>query len=133
MNGKQTGFTLIGAIFILLVLALLGSYMLRLSGTQATTAVYVLQGARAYQAARAGMQWAAAVIANGGGCAQISAASPLTFAGIDGFSVSLQCSSQSFSEAGSNPEVFSLTALGEYGSYGSGHYVSRRLQMTLVN
>jgi len=133
LSKKQSGFTLIGAIFILVVLALLGSYMLRLSGTQATTAPYALQGARGYQAARAGLQWSAAVIANGGGCVQINAASPMTFSGIDGFSVSLVCSSQSFSEADSNPEVYSLTAFSEFGSYGSGLYVSRRLQMTLVD
>ena len=69
----QSGFSIVTAMFILVVLALLGSYMVRLSGVQIDTAIYALQGAQAYQAARAGIEWSIASIKNGGNCTQVNA------------------------------------------------------------
>ncbi|MDY0191254.1 MAG: pilus assembly protein MshP [Desulfuromonas sp.] len=54
---NQKGFTLVQAIFILVVLALLGTYMVRLSTVQQSTTTQALMQARAYQAARAGLEW----------------------------------------------------------------------------
>ena len=47
---KQKGFSIVMAIFILVVLGLLGSYMVRLSGVQQATSSYALQGAKAFAA-----------------------------------------------------------------------------------
>ena len=65
---NQSGFTLMQAIFILVVLAFLGMSMMRLSAVQSSTSLFALQGARAYQAARSGLEWAAAQ-AVAGNCA----------------------------------------------------------------
>jgi MSHA biogenesis protein MshP len=54
---NQNGFTLVQAIFILVVLALLGTYMVRLSTVQQSTSTQALLQSRAYQAARAGLEW----------------------------------------------------------------------------
>ena len=54
---NQNGFTIVQAIFILVVLALLGTYMVRLSTVQQSTTTQALLQARAYQAARAGLEW----------------------------------------------------------------------------
>ncbi len=54
---NQKGFTLVQAVFILVVLSLIGVAMVRLSGVQSSTSVLALQGARAYQAARSGLEW----------------------------------------------------------------------------
>ena len=62
----QAGFSLVMAIFILLVLGLLGGYMVTLQGVQTQTTLDALQGARAYQAARAGIEWSLARLSNGG-------------------------------------------------------------------
>ena len=59
---KQAGFTLVTAIFIVVILALLGGYMVSLSGVQRMTTVHALQGAKAYQAARAGIEWALTIV-----------------------------------------------------------------------
>ena len=53
----ENGFTIVQAIFILVVLALLGTYMVKLSTTQQSTTTQALLQARAYQAARAGLEW----------------------------------------------------------------------------
>ena len=130
---KQTGFSIVMAIFILIILSLLGSYMVKLSGVQHATSVFSIKSARAYQAAKAGIGWAVARIYSGGNCSNISSASPLSFTDINGFSVSLTCSSQSFSEGIDNPIVYKITAFSEFGAYSSANYISRKLQVTLVN
>jgi len=130
---KQSGFSIVTATFILVVLALLGSYMVRLSGVQIDTTIYALQGAQAYQAARAGIEWSIASISNGGNCTQVNAQTAMTFTGINGFTVTLTCSSQTFSEGNQNPVIYSITSLSQYGTYTSNNYVAREITITMVD
>ncbi|PPD35516.1 MAG: pilus assembly protein MshP [Methylomonas sp.] len=129
---KQQGFSLVMAIFILVVVGLLGGYMLRLGGVQLSTFNQTLQGAKAYQAARAGIEWGIARISNGGSCADISAQTAMSFTGLQGFSVRMICSSQTFSEADRNLTVFRLSALSQFGDYTNSEYTARQLEVTMV-
>ncbi|MDD2759882.1 MAG: hypothetical protein PHH11_06270 [Methylomonas sp.] len=129
---RQRGLTLVMAMFVLVVLGLLGAYMLRVSGVQFVTSVYALQGARAYQAARAGMEWAMARIDKGAGCADINAQTALTFAGIPGFKVKLGCSSQADSEADKSLTFYRINAVSQYGDYSGRDYVAREIEITVV-
>jgi MSHA biogenesis protein MshP len=54
---RQRGFSLISAIFLLVVLAALGAAMLTISTVHQASSALDVQGARAYQAARAGINW----------------------------------------------------------------------------
>ena len=124
---KQAGFTLVQALFILVVLALLGVAMMRLIGVQSATTVFALQGARAYQAARSGLEWgaaqAAAISAGGGGDCN----GTMT---VDTFAVVVGCSSQPFTEGAVGPyNVYTINATATFGSYGSADFVSRRAVM----
>ena len=130
MTNKQKGFSLVMAIFILVVLALLGSYMVRLSGTQATTMVYALQGARAYQAARAGIAWSVSKINSDNNCIAVNAAA-LTFPDLNGFTVTMTCNSQSYTEV-TNIDVYTLSATSTFGSYSDRDHVYRNLEVTLM-
>lgn len=53
----QKGFGIAAAIFLLLVLAALAAFMVTVGGLQQTSSALDVQGARAYQAARAGIEW----------------------------------------------------------------------------
>ncbi|MFA6442609.1 MAG: hypothetical protein WCV99_09745 [Sterolibacterium sp.] len=53
----QHGFSIVAAIFILVVLAALGAFMVTVSTTQAIGSALDIQGSRAYQAARSGIEW----------------------------------------------------------------------------
>lgn len=130
---KQCGFSIVMAIFILVVLSLLGGYMVKLSGVQRATSTYTIQGARAYQAARAGIEWGIARISAGGVCSDITAASPLSFTDINNFSVSLICTNQIYSEGADNPVIYNITALSEFGIYNSANYISRNIEVSIVN
>ena len=55
---RQTGFALLTAIFILVVLAGLGAAIMTVSSNQQISSAIDVQGARAYLAARAGVDWA---------------------------------------------------------------------------
>lgn len=52
------GFSLVSAIFLLVVLSALGAYMVIFAGQQQTTIQSDVMGVRAYYAARAGADWA---------------------------------------------------------------------------
>ncbi len=54
---RQHGVTIIAAIFMLLLLSAIAALMVTLSMSQNTASAQDVQGARAYQAARAGMEW----------------------------------------------------------------------------
>ena len=56
-SSHPAGFALVSAIFILVVLAALGAFMLNVFSNQQIGAALDVQGARAYQAARAGIEW----------------------------------------------------------------------------
>jgi len=121
---NQAGFTLVQAIFILVVLALLGVMMMRLSGVQSSTGVFALQGARAYQAARSGLEWGAAQAVAGGTCNG-------SFT-LNDFSVTVSCSSSPFTEGATSITVFQINAAAIYGTYGSPDFVSRQVQMKMA-
>jgi len=56
---RQRGVSIVTAIFLLVVLALLGAFMLSVTGLQQSSSQLDVQGVRAYQAARAGIEWGA--------------------------------------------------------------------------
>ena len=119
---NKAGFTLVQAIFILVVLSLLGVAMMRLIGVQSSTSVFALQGARAYQAARSGLEWGAARASAGNSCN-----GNMT---VDNFGVVVTCSSQQFTEGSIGPyDVYRISAIATFGNYGSPDFISRRVEM----
>jgi MSHA biogenesis protein MshP len=56
---KQTGVALASAIFLLVVLAGLGAIILTVGSLQQTSSARDVMGSKAYQAARAGIEWGA--------------------------------------------------------------------------
>src|SRR3954451_3464961 len=56
---KQSAFALPTAIFLIVVLAILGAIVVTVSGLQHTSSARDVVGTRVYQAARAGVEWAA--------------------------------------------------------------------------
>lgn len=106
----QAGFALINAIFLLVVLAFLGVVMVTLSGVQSRTPVFALQGARAYHAARSGIEWGIAQIPACAGSADNS-----------GFTVTVTCSNPT-------PGIYVIRSTATQGSYGSLDFASRTVQ-----
>jgi MSHA biogenesis protein MshP len=129
---RQQGFSLVMAIFILIVLALLGVYMARTSGVQHAIINDAFEGARVYQAAKAGLGWATTKLSTGGSCADVNAQTALTFPDIAGVNVALTCDSASYQEGINTISVYQLNARGQFGIFGDPDYVSRELEMSMV-
>ena len=130
---------MISAIFLLVVIAVLGAYIASVSTTQHSTATLDLQGSKAYQAAYAGIQFGAyQVIQNGGACATTSIA--LTGVLTD-FVVTVQCTNTTpggYSEGSSLAKsIYHIQATGCSPSAGvcpgtpGGYYVERQLEATI--
>lgn len=134
---RQRGFSVVSAIFILVVLTAMGAAMLTFSNVQQTTATQDLQGSRAYQAARAGMEWgiykvlrdppppaaAPACFANG---TSVSLAGTLV-----GFVVSVNCSASAYSEGTNTLTVYTITSTATQGTAGKPTRIERELQATV--
>ena len=56
---RQTGFSIIAAIFLVVVLALLAAFIASVTGIQQSSGQLDVLGVRAYQGARAGLEWSA--------------------------------------------------------------------------
>lgn len=133
----QRGFTLVTAIFVIVVLATIVGYMVTLSGTQRATSLLALQGARAYMAARSGIEWGtqqaftntAATCALAPGSKQNSFT--LNSTGLMGFNVTVTCSYTNHTEKNTTFAVYRLIALAEHGNYGEPDYVSRQVEATV--
>lgn len=57
VTARIRGFAIVSAIFILVVLAALGAFIVNISTSQQIGSAIDVLGARAYQAARAGIEW----------------------------------------------------------------------------
>lgn len=83
---RQCGFGLVAAMFLIIVIAGAIAAMWRTSVTQTATSSLALQQARAYQAARAGLEWGIRHFLDGS-CVPASFPVP----GFDGFQVRVDC------------------------------------------
>ncbi len=127
----QTGFSLVPALFLLVVLAALGLVAVRLAGVQHQTVVLAMQSGRAYAAARSGIDWSAYQALVNGSCA--AATLNLTEGGLAGFSVDTNCSSSTHSEGPDTVNVYVIDAFAWSGTYGNPDYVSRRMRSTVTD
>lgn len=130
----QRGVSLITAIFLLVVLGTLGTMMVTFFAAQQQSSALDVMGSRAYQASRAGIEWAAYHIrqqAQDQGCAGIAA--PLFAAGdlvgsLSTFQVTLTCSAASAVEGTVPIYVYDLTSTAvSGGAPGGTDYVERVL------
>jgi MSHA biogenesis protein MshP len=127
----QNGFSLVPALFLLVVLAALGIVAVRLSAVQQQTVVLAMQSARAYAAARSAVDWSAYQALVNGNC--VASTLSLTEAGLAGFSADTSCSSTTHVEGPNTVTVFVIDAFAWSGSYGTPDYVSRRIRSTVTD
>ena len=134
----QSGFAAIAAIFLVVLLAALGAFMLTFSNTQQLTSAQDLQGSRAYWAARAGLEWAVGSVNPQPSATALCPASPQalplgagTFEG--GFNVVVTCSLLAYDEAGESRKIFQFTSVASLPGAvpGSIGYVERSLSASM--
>ena len=127
---SQAGFTLITALFLLIVVAGLSVYMITIRNVQQSTVVFAQQGARAMQAARAGIEWG---IYQAMDTIPVCGSSTFSATGtaLNAYSITVECTTSAHIEAGETINTYVLTSTAEAGAYGTLDYVSRRLRATV--
>lgn len=139
-HARQNGFGLVAALFVMIVIGAAIAAMMHLASVQHTTAILSLQQARAYQAARAGVEWG---ILNMSASASACTGEALNLS-VEGFNVQVNCSLKTTTELVEEPKCqskigittctslspvfYSIRSRAEYGSPGSGDYVFRELK-----
>jgi MSHA biogenesis protein MshP len=78
---RERGFSIVTAVFLVVVLALLGAFIVSVSGLQQTSHQLDIQGVRAYQAARAGIEWGAWQVLDPNNTLNPASCSPLVMPG----------------------------------------------------
>lgn len=131
---KQQGFLLPAAIFILVILAGLGAYALNITSVQQRTSLQDTQGTRAYQAARAGVEWAAYQVLNPGNTALVNCPASPTVLNIDNFVVSVTCTrTADFNEQGSDHTIamYDISSTANFDVVGTLNFIERQIQLTV--
>lgn len=133
---RQRGFAAVAAIFLVVILAALGGFMVSFSNTQQLTSAQDIQGTRAYWAARAGLEWAVgAIVASAPVSPAISPAAtcPVSAlpASIDGFALSITCDRQMYLEGTNSVYIFQINAVASIGTAGSIGRIERSVSASL--
>jgi MSHA biogenesis protein MshP len=126
MTPRQRGFSLVTALFLIVVVSLLLAVGVRIGlGSQATLEGELL-GARSLAAANAGIEWAARSALQGGVCANTSL--NLSEGALRNFRVDVTCSVVSHSVGASTVQVYTIEAFAAFGTYAQPSYASRRVR-----
>lgn len=134
MKNYQSGFSLISAIFLLVVIAALGLFTVTISTTQQQSSAMDVLGSRAYQAAKAGIEWGVYQIIKGGAtCATLVQPTMPPGTQLSSFTVTVDCSSTAWTEGVASLSVYQLTSTAQTGVVGSAGYFERQLQVTITN
>ena len=95
-RSRQRGAALMTAIFLLVVIGALTAYLLKMSGLQHSSMALDVQGARAYQASRAGIDWGVYRALRDNSCA--GSASFGLAGGLSEFTVTVTCADTTYTE-----------------------------------
>jgi MSHA biogenesis protein MshP len=105
----QRGFTLVSAVFLIVVLASLSAYLVNLRLYQEASGTLDTLGTRAYAAARSGVEWAAYNSLRTGTCT--SSPSLVLGGTLSGFTVTVTCNTVGpYDEAGVSVNVDTIVA-----------------------
>lgn len=125
---EQRGIALMGAVFLLVVLAFLSVVVVSLFGAQTSSISMSVNGARCYQAGKAGLEWGIRRALDGN-CAAVNGASNA----IEGYTVVTTCQADGYTEAGVAYNVFRIGATATGGNLGAIDFVSRRLEVKVTD
>lgn len=129
------GFTIVSAVFILVVLSLVGGFIANLSSLMQRSQSLSILGARAFFAAESGLQWATFKIREGSGpynCPTSPSSLTLTQGALTGFTVDVSCTQELFVEDGKTYNLFTLESLGRFGESSELDYVGRTLYAKVI-
>ena len=134
------GFSLPGAIFIMVALAAIGIAMVTLNTTTATTSALNIEQTRALLAARGTMEWAIKKVVDNDDAFNADSCDGLSsVTSVEGFNISISCSGtcpdvsccNDAAQCNITPRVTLISITASKGSSGDTFYVRRRIETTI--
>lgn len=126
LASAQRGMSLVAALFLIIVVAALGAFAVRIGSGQQQTVNLALLGSRALAAANAGIEVAAGrtqtLIPSGGEAFTISGGA------LNGFNVTVNWIRTDHVEGGTPISLYEVTSVAQSGTYGTPEFVSRRVR-----
>lgn len=134
-KNRQDGFALMAALFLLVVLGALGTYMVTISLVQQQSVSYTFLGARAYQAARSGIEWGIYQALSDRNCSSFPKNIDFADGSLVGFQTTITCSLTTHLEKSTGFNIYNLSAVSETdtASFGSQDYVAREITVTITD
>jgi MSHA biogenesis protein MshP len=126
---RQSGFAAIAALFLLVVLAGMGAFMVTFSNVQQLGSAQDFQSVRSYWAARAGLEWALGALTVDATACPL----PPTHYTVDTgsvFDVTIDCKLQTYLEGTVTVKIFTLQSVASSGTVGSVGFVERSVSAT---
>lgn len=109
-RASQAGFGIVSAVFILVFLAILGVSITFFAGTQRSAVLVDVLGSRAYQAARAGIDWGAYQALRNGSClASTNITFPAT-SSLSPFTATVACTATTANEGGTVITLYNIVS-----------------------
>jgi MSHA biogenesis protein MshP len=133
----QAGFSLVAAVFLIVVLAALAAFAVQVAMSQAQGANMELLQAQAQAAAQTGIEYGANIALQlpAPGTCRANTTLSLKQPGLSGFVVTLGCVRTSH-QIGAGPTTYyayALTSSASHGSYGSTDYVARKVARNVTD
>jgi MSHA biogenesis protein MshP len=125
------GFAAIAALFLVVVLAALGGFMVTFSNAQQRASAQDVQGSRAYWAARGGLAWGVASLAASSAACPSGDFTSAAGRNLDGYTVLVTCSRTEYADGTNNVVVYRLDARASLGTAGSNNYVERSVSASM--
>ncbi|MCB1723794.1 MAG: hypothetical protein KDJ39_08880 [Gammaproteobacteria bacterium] len=128
MHHQAAGFTLISALFVLVVVSALGVYLSALSTTSHASTALAVRASQAMYAAQSGIEWVVYRLGAGDTCATLPATPVL-----DGFTITVDaCNTQMVTEGTDSYPMHDVSVTAGIGSFGDPTYVTRRLSAVVA-
>jgi MSHA biogenesis protein MshP len=129
--GHTEGFSLVAVLFLIVVVAALGAFAVRIGAGQQQTVNLALLGARALSAANSGIEFGAYQALSTDSCASSNTTLNLSGAGLAGFAVAVTCTLTTHVDgSASGTNVYRIGSISTFGTYGQPDYVSREVYAT---
>jgi MSHA biogenesis protein MshP len=127
MKRRQQGMSIVVALFVVVVVAMLAAFAVTVGGAQRQTNTTNLEGSRALAAARSGLEWGIYRARVNSWCntPNVQQVVNLTEGALRGFQVTVSCRGYQHNEGGPPYYSFDITATAKYGTYGSTDFASR--------
>jgi MSHA biogenesis protein MshP len=133
---RQRGMSLVAAMFVIVTLAMLALFAVRVSASGEQDVTMALMQGRALAAARSGIEYGAYRAELGAGCplpgTVYTWSVPLTQGALTGFTATVTCVSSTHTNAGVPYRTYEIMSTARRGTYGTSDYVARAITKTVA-